>query len=49
MKNNEKEEEMTTEYSSNRKAVDSLISQEDIFKRISTEVDEKTLQEEETK
>ena len=49
MKNNEKEEEMTTEYSSNRKAVDSLISQEDIFKRISTEVDEKTLQEEEAK
>ena len=44
-----KEEEMTTEYSSNRKAVDSLISQENIFKRISTEVDEKTLQEEETK
>lgn len=45
----EKEEEVTTEYSSNRKAVDSLISQEDIFKRISTEVDEKTLQEEEAK
>lgn len=44
-----KEEEMTTEYSSNRKAVDSLISQENIFKRISTEVDEKTLQEGETK
>lgn len=44
-----KEEEMTTEYSSNRKAVDSLISQEDILKRISTEVDEKTLQEEEAK
>lgn len=44
-----KEEEMTTEYSSNRRAVDSLISQEDILKRISTEVDEKTLQEEETK
>lgn len=42
-----KEEEMTTEYSSNRKAVDSLISQENIFKRISMEVDEKTLQEEE--
>lgn len=45
----EKEKEMTTEYSSNRKAVDSLISQEDIFKRISTEVEEKTLQEGETK
>lgn len=44
-----KEEEMTTEYSSNRKAVDSLVSQENIFKRISTEVEEKTLQEEETK
>ena len=44
-----KEEEMTTEYSSNRRAVDSLISQEDILKRISTEVEEKTLQEEETK
>lgn len=44
-----KEEEMTTEYSSNRKAVDSLISQENILKRISTEVDEKALQEEETK
>lgn len=44
-----KEEEMTTEYSSNRKAVDSLISQENIFKRVSTEVDKKTLQEEETK
>lgn len=44
-----KEEELTTEYSSNRKAVDSLISQENIFKRVSTEVDEKTLQEEETK
>lgn len=44
-----KEEEMTTEYSSNRKAVDSLISQENILKRISTEVEEKTLQEEETK
>ena len=44
-----KEEEMTTEYSSNRKAVDSLISQEDILKRISMEVEEKTLQEEETK
>lgn len=44
-----KEEEMTTEYSSNRKAVDSLISQEDILKRISTEVEEKTLQEEENK
>lgn len=43
------EEEMTTEYSSNRKAVDSLISQEDILKRISTEVEEKTLQEEENK
>ena len=45
----EKEEEVSTEYSFNRKAVDSLISQEDIFKRISTEVDEKTLQEEEAK
>lgn len=44
-----KEEEMTTEYSSNRKAVNSLISQENIFKRVSTEVDEKTLQEEENK
>lgn len=44
-----KEEELTTEYSSNRKAVDSLVSQENIFKRISTEVEEKTLQEEETK
>ena len=44
-----KEEETTTEYSSNRKAVDSLISQEYILKRISTEVDEKTLQEEENK
>ena len=43
------EKELTTEYSSNRKAVDSLISQENIFKRISTEVEEKTLQEEETK
>lgn len=41
------EKELTTEYSSNRKAIDSLISQEDIFKRISTEVDKKTLQEEE--
>ena len=44
-----KEEEVTTEYSSNRKAVDSLISQEDIFKRISMEVEEKTLHEEEAK
>lgn len=44
-----KEEEVTTEYSSNRKAVDSLISQEDIFKRISMEMEEKTLHEEEAK
>ena len=41
------EKELTTEYSSDRKAIDSLISQENIFKRISTAVDEKTLQEEE--
>ena len=44
-----KEKETTTEYSSNRKAVDSLISQEDVLKRVSMEVDEKTLQEEENK
>lgn len=43
------EKELTTEYSSDRKAIDSLISQENIFKRISTEVDKKTLQEEEAK
>lgn len=49
MSNEKEEKELTTEYSSNRKAVDSLISQEDILKRISTGVDEKTLQEEETK